>query len=95
MPPEPPRVTAVTRYPEPAMTPDTGPLRGSQRRVLMTTCQAHGAAGFTNLLVTKEGGYIVLNPHLGNCCLLRLDEQIATTLYHLLGEWLGYEPLDE
>lgn len=29
--------------------------RGSQRRVLMTTCQAHGAAGFTNLLVTKGG----------------------------------------
>ncbi len=73
----------------------TGPMRASQRRVLMTTCQTHGAAGFTNLLVTKEGGYIVLNPHLGNCCLLRLDEQIATALYHLLGEWLGYEPLDD
>jgi hypothetical protein len=30
--------------------------------VIMTTCQAHGAAGFTNLLVTKEDGAIVLNP---------------------------------
>ncbi|MGB7795519.1 MAG: hypothetical protein WBL53_04540, partial [Pseudonocardiaceae bacterium] len=29
--------------------------RGSNRRVIMTTCRAHGAAGFTNLLVTKEG----------------------------------------
>ncbi len=62
--------------------------------MLMTTCQKHGAAGFTNLLVTKEGGYIVLNPHVGNCCVLRLDEQIATALYHLLGEWLGHEPRD-
>jgi hypothetical protein len=70
--------------------PISGPARRSQRRVLMTTCQAHGAAGFTNLLVTKEGGFIVLNPHIGNCCVLRLDEQVATELYQLLGEWLGF-----
>lgn len=25
-------------------------------RVVMTTCQTHGAAGFTNLLLTKEEG---------------------------------------
>jgi len=62
---------------------------GSNRRVLMTTCQVHGAAGFTNLLVTKEGGFIVLNPHLANCCVLRLDEQTARTLHGIFGEWLG------
>jgi hypothetical protein len=73
--------------------PVTGPTRTSQRGVLMTTCQAHGAAGFTNLLVTKEGGFIVLNPHMGNCCVMQLDGQVATALYHLLGEWLGYEPV--
>jgi hypothetical protein len=72
----------------------TGPTRRSHRRVLMTTCQAHGVAGFTNLLVTKEGGFIVLNPHVVNCCVLRLDEQVATALYHLFGEWLGYEPVN-
>ncbi|MGH3693476.1 MAG: hypothetical protein ACRDRX_05680 [Pseudonocardiaceae bacterium] len=81
--------------PAPGTDPLSGPPRGNQRRVLMTTCQAHGAAGFTNLLVTKEGGFIVLNPHLANCCVLRLDEQVATALYRLLGEWLGYEPLDD
>ena len=70
--------------------PFTGPARRAQRRVLMTTCQAHGAVGFTNLLVTKEGGFIVLNPHIGNCCVLRLNEQVATALYQLLGEWLGF-----
>ncbi|MFZ0120727.1 MAG: hypothetical protein WAL99_15060 [Pseudonocardiaceae bacterium] len=55
----------------------------------MTTCQAHGAAGFTNLLMTRENGIIVLNPHLANCCVLRLDEQAATTLHDILSEWLG------
>ena len=73
--------------------PVTGPTRKSHRRVVVTTCQAHGAAGFTNLLVTKEDGFIVLNPHVGNCCVLRLDEQATTALYQLLGEWLGYEPV--
>jgi hypothetical protein len=73
--------------------PAMGPTRRSHRRVVMTTCQAHGAAGFTNLLVTKEDGFIVLNPHLGNCCVVRLDEQAATAMYHLLGEWLGCEPV--
>ena len=62
---------------------------GSHRRVVMTTCQAHGAAGFTNLLVVKENGTIVLNPHVGNCCVIRLDEQAARALLGILGEWLG------
>jgi hypothetical protein len=55
----------------------------------MTTCQGHGSAGFTNLLVTKEDGVIVLNPHVANCCVLRLDEQAARALLSILGEWLG------
>jgi hypothetical protein len=64
-------------------------VRGSHRRVVMTTCQAHGAVGFTNLLVTKENGTIVLNPHVANCCVLRLDEQAARALLGILAEWLG------
>jgi len=63
--------------------------RGSRRQVIMTTCRAHGAAGFTNLLVTKEDGVIVLNPHVANCCVLRLDEHAARALLGILGEWLG------
>jgi hypothetical protein len=63
--------------------------RGSNRRVITTSCRAHGAAGFTNLLVTKEDGVIVLNPHVANCCVLRLDERAATALQEVLGEWLG------
>lgn len=68
---------------------DAEHARRSYRRAIMTTCQAHGAAGFTNLLVTKEDGIIVLNPHVANCCVLKLDEQAATTLYGILAEWLG------
>ena len=64
-------------------------VRGSHRRVVMTTCQAHGAAGFTNLLVAKENGTIVLNSHVANCCVIRLDEQAARALLAILGEWLG------
>jgi hypothetical protein len=63
--------------------------RGSHRRVVMTTCQAHGAAGFMNLLVAKEHGTIVLNAHVANCCVIRLDEQAARALLDILGEWLG------
>jgi hypothetical protein len=62
---------------------------GSHRRVVMTTCEAHGSNGFTNLLVTRENGTIVLNPHVPNCCVLRLDEQAARALLGILGEWLG------
>ena len=41
------------------------------------------------MLVTKEDRFIVLNLHVANCCVLRLDEQAATTLHHVIGEWLG------
>jgi hypothetical protein len=61
----------------------------SHRRVIAITCQAHGTVGFTNLLVTKENDFIVLNPHAANCCVLRLDEQAATALHSIIGEWLG------
>ena len=63
--------------------------RGSHRRVVITTFQTDGAAGFTNLLVTKDDGVIVLNPHAANCCVLQLDEQAATGLHGTLAEWLG------
>jgi hypothetical protein len=74
---------------EPSRQRHENSTRHSHRRVIMITCQSHGSAGFTNLLVTKEDGVIVLNPHLANCCVLRLEEQAAATLHSILGEWLG------
>jgi hypothetical protein len=38
--------------------------------------------------MTKEDGVIVLNPHLGNCCVLRLDKRAAAEVHSTLGEWL-------
>ncbi len=74
---------------EPTRPRQENSARHSHRLVIRTTCQAHGAAGFTNLLVTKEDGVIVLNPHLANCCVLRMDEQAARALHGIFGEWLG------
>ncbi len=31
----------------------------------------------------------MLNSHVANCCVLRLDEQAATELLGILEEWLG------
>jgi hypothetical protein len=39
--------------------------------------------------VTKINGEIVLNPHVDDSCILRLDETAARQLFEVLGEWLG------
>ena len=58
-------------------------------RTISITCQIHGSKGFCNLRVTKINGEIVLDPHVGGCCVLRFDEGAATQLFDMLGEWLG------
>lgn len=63
--------------------------RGSNSRVIAVTCTQHGSAGFTNLMVSKREGAIVLDPHLAGSCVITLDEAAATALFDLLGEWLG------
>jgi hypothetical protein len=45
--------------------------------------------GFTNLLVTKRDGTIVLDPHADGSCVIRLREDEAATLRDTLTEWLG------
>lgn len=62
----------------------------SRRRVIPATCQLHRASvGFTNLLVTKRNGMIVLDPHVDGSCVIRLGEDGATALRNTLTEWLG------
>jgi hypothetical protein len=40
--------------------------------------------------MTKESdGTIVLDPHVANCCVLRLDYAAATAVFDTLGKWLG------
>jgi hypothetical protein len=61
-----------------------------RRRVIPATCELHrGAVGFTNLLVTKRDGTIVLDPHVDGSCVIRLDEDGARALRDTLTEWLG------
>jgi hypothetical protein len=65
------------------------PARGSNPRAITATCSQHGTAGFTNLMVNKHDGAIVLDPHGTDSCVITLDETAATALFDLLGEWLG------
>jgi hypothetical protein len=42
----------------------------------------------TNLVVSKRGGTIVLDPQVTGSCVISLDEEGATTLCDLLTVWL-------
>ena len=70
--------------------PETPRQSRAPRRVIHATCSTHGGGiGFTNLVATKRGGAIELDPHVTGQCLLTLDEDAARALYEALGEWLG------
>ncbi len=66
-------------------------VKNSSRRTIPVTCTTHGGGkNFCNLLMTKESdGTIVLDPHVANCCVLRLDYAAATAVFDTLGTWLG------
>jgi hypothetical protein len=62
----------------------------SRRRAISATCALHrGPMGFTNLLVSKRDGTIVLDPHVDGSCVIFLDQDGATALCDTLTEWLG------
>ncbi|MEO7193811.1 MAG: hypothetical protein ABIZ05_03175 [Pseudonocardiaceae bacterium] len=48
-----------------------------------------GPRGFTNLVVEKQGGEIILDPHVTGECVIILDEDPARVLRDALIEWLG------
>jgi hypothetical protein len=69
-------------------TASTTPVR--TRKVIQATCVKHGGAReFTNLVLTKRGGEIELDPHATGACVLRLDDAAATAVRDQLTEWLG------
>ena len=45
--------------------------------------------GFTNLVMTKQGGVIVIDPHATGGCGIELDEAGATAMRDHLTEWIG------
>jgi hypothetical protein len=55
------------------------------RRVIHVTCKVHGGPrGFTNLVATKRDGLIELDPHVTGGCVIILDEDATTELFHTL-----------
>jgi hypothetical protein len=65
-------------------------MNGSNRRAIPATCTTHGGTpGYTNLVVTRRGGSIQLDPHADGSCVIILDEAGARTLCEALQEWLG------
>lgn len=75
----------VSGVPDPDQPP---PAR--TRRVIHGTCTLHrGPIGFTNLVITKVGGTIELDPHVTGACIIHLDETEASALRDTLTEWLG------
>lgn len=73
------------------MSTDNGaPPANNQRRVIHASCTLHrGPVGFTNLVVSKRGGKIQLDPHVTGSCVITLDEDGAGALRDALTEWLG------
>jgi hypothetical protein len=83
-----------------APRPVTGPAQGTadhgqqrplrRRKTISATCELHrGPIGFTNLVVSKRDGTIVLDPHVDGSCVISLDQDGATELCDTLIEWLG------
>jgi hypothetical protein len=63
--------------------------RNPNRRVIDVHCSVHGGPrGFTNLVLTKRGKIIELDPHVTGGCVIILNEKAATELFDVLGEWL-------
>ncbi|MGH3868829.1 MAG: hypothetical protein ACRDQ4_22465 [Pseudonocardiaceae bacterium] len=63
---------------------------GHRRTTIPATCQLEGGpVEATNLVVSKRGGTIVLDPQVVGSCVMSLDEEEATALGNLLSVWLG------
>jgi hypothetical protein len=60
------------------------------RKGIPATCARHrGPIGFANLMISKQGESLVLDPHVTGECLITLDDQSAKALRDILTEWLG------
>ncbi|HEY3894761.1 MAG TPA: hypothetical protein VGL88_05270 [Pseudonocardiaceae bacterium] len=70
--------------------PPEQPPAERNRRVIHATCTKHGGSrGFANLVMSRQGAVIVLDPHVAGQCVLQLDEAEATVMRDALTEWLG------
>ncbi|MGH3720106.1 MAG: hypothetical protein ACRDRI_14940 [Pseudonocardiaceae bacterium] len=60
------------------------------RQAIPVTCAVHrGPRNFANLVVERQGGEIILDPHVTGECVIIFDEDGATALFEVLRRWLG------
>ncbi|HET9118754.1 MAG TPA: hypothetical protein VFN75_11875 [Pseudonocardiaceae bacterium] len=60
------------------------------RYAIPATCATHGGArGFTNVVITKRGAEVEIDPHATGACVIIFDEEGATAFRDILAEWLG------
>jgi hypothetical protein len=60
------------------------------RKVISSTCALHTLTpGYCNLEVRREGGGIVLHPHVDGACVITFNEEEARDLHAWIGELLG------
>ena len=75
------------------MTNDTDDVAAKPvrtRKVIPATCTKHGGSrGFTNVVLTKRGGEIELDPHATGSCVITFDEDAASAVRDTITEWLG------
>jgi hypothetical protein len=76
-------VSAAEQPPETQRTNDN-------RKVIHATCALHrGPVDFANVVVSKRGGTIELDPHVTGACVLTLADDEALALRDALTRWLG------
>jgi hypothetical protein len=62
----------------------------SNRKVIHATCALHrGPVGFANVVLTKRGDEVELDPHVTGCCVITFEEDAATAVRDTITEWLG------
>ncbi|MGH3825644.1 MAG: hypothetical protein ACRDQX_00500 [Pseudonocardiaceae bacterium] len=70
-------------------TGDTGAPCANRRAVGVTCAMHRGPRGFANLVLEKQDGEIIFDPHVTGECVLILDEDAAVVVRDALIEWLG------
>ncbi len=71
-------------------TSEAQPTSDRRRVVIHAACTCPGVAnGFTNVVVSKRDGQIILDPHVTGACVLTLAEDEAVALRDALTRWLG------
>lgn len=61
-----------------------------RRKAIPATCGLErGPVSVTNLMVSVQGGSIVLDPQVAGACVMSLDEEGVKLLRNILSVWLG------